>query len=302
MKKILTFLFVLAGLQLAEAQAILLDSLYSVQPLRTETYAQKDGEDLIIDLFLPEKSTNEKLPLIIWMHGGGFAGGSPKNPQEVRFAKMAAARGYAVGLISYRLVRKNTETGFGCDFDAEGKIKTFQMAAEDFMDAAIYMKENSGKFNINPEKIVVGGSSAGAEAVLNAVYNPDLMFEKQDKYSDLEFSAVISLAGAIVDARYINQENAIPGIFFHGTADNLVPYATAPHHYCENEKPGYLILDGSKTIVEKLEDLDTPYLFYTFEDARHEISGMPFPHLPEVFNFLKEVVFDKNKIQSTVYK
>ncbi|MCP9198471.1 carboxylesterase family protein [Gramella sp. GC03-9] len=302
MKKFLTFLFILAGLQLAEAQEILLDSLYRVLPVQTETYAQKDGEELIIDLYFPEKNGNEKLPLIVWMHGGGFAGGSPKNPQEIRFAKMAASRGYAVGLISYRLVRKNTETGFGCDFDAEGKLETFQMAAEDFMDSALYMKQNSARFNIDPEKIIAGGSSAGAEAVLNAVYNPDLMFENQEKYSDLKFSAVMSLAGAIVDARYIHKDNAIPGIFFHGTADNLVPYATAPHHYCENEKPGYLILDGSKTIVEKLEDLDTSYLFYTFQDARHEISGIPFPHLQEVFRFLKEIAINKHKIQSTIYK
>ena len=164
------------------------------------------------------------------------------------------------------------------------------------------MKDNASKFNIDPENFIVGGSSAGAEAVLNAVYNPDLMFQSEEKYKDLKFSAAISLAGAIVDARYIKENNAVPGIFFHGTEDNLVPYATAPHHYCDSTRPGYLILDGSKTIVEKLEQLNTSYLFYTFEGARHEISGMPFEFLPEVFNFLKEVVFEKNKIQSKIYK
>ncbi|MGA8853371.1 MAG: alpha/beta hydrolase, partial [Christiangramia sp.] len=208
--------------------------------------------------------------------------------------------GYTVGLISYRLKRK--ETGFGCDYEAAGKIKTFQLAAEDFMDAVKFMKDNSVKFNIDSENIIVGGSSAGAEAVLNAVYNPDLMFDNPEKYSDIKFSAVMSLAGAIVDARYLNEEQAIPGIFFHGTDDNLVPYATAAHHYCETTQTGYLILDGSKTIVDKLEKLNSSYLFYTFNGARHEISGMPFDHLPEVFNFLNEVVFNKSKIQSRIYK
>ena len=302
MKKILFILSLIATIQITEAQEIYIDSLYAVKTVTTETYAKKDGEKLIIDLYLPDKKNSEKSPLIVFMHGGGFAGGSPKNPQEVKFAKIAASKGYAVGLISYRLVRKGKETGFGCDFDAEGKLETFRLAAEDFMDAVDFMHRNAVKFNISTQNIIVGGSSAGAEAVLNAVYNPDLMFEDTSKYSDLDISAVFSLAGAILDARYINSENAIPGIFFHGTDDNLVPYATAPHHYCENAKPGYLILDGSKTIVDKLDDLNTSYLFYTFQDAKHEISGMPFQYLPEVFQFLKQVVFDNNKIQSTIYK
>ena len=302
MKKILFYCIAFLISQSIAAQEKYIDSLYTVGPVQTEVYSSKDGEDLIIDIYRPVKRNSEKTPLIIFMHGGGFAGGSPKNPQEVKFAKIAAAKGYSVGLISYRLIRKGKETGFGCDFDAAGKIKTFQLAAEDFMDAAKFMKANADKFNIDPEKIIVGGSSAGAEAVLNAVYNPDLMFEDSEKYSDIEFSAVISLAGAIVDVRYLNEENAIPGLFFHGTADNLVPYATAPHHYCENSKPGYIILDGSKTIVEKLDKLKKSYLFYTYKDAKHEISGMPFEQLPQVFNFLNEVVFNNNKIQSTVYK
>lgn len=302
MKKILSYCIVLFITQNLVAQSNYIDSLYKVQPVRTEVYSTKDGEDLFIDLYQPQNPKTEKMPLIIFMHGGGFSGGSPKNPAEVRFAKIAASKGYVVGLISYRLIRKGEQNGFGCDFDAAGKLKTFQLAAEDFMDAARFMKDNSEKFDIDRDKIIVGGSSAGAEAVLNAVYNPDLMFENHQKYSDLKFSAVISLAGALADVRYLDKEQAVPGIFFHGTADNLVPYATAPHHYCEKDKAGYLILDGSKTIVEKLDELNTSYLFYTFQDARHEISGIPFEQLPEVFQFLKDVVFGKNQIQSKIYK
>ena len=299
MKHLIYLLLIFISAQATKAQEIYLDSIYKVDPVKTEVYSEKEGEELIIDLYQPA-GVAEKTPLIVFMHGGGFSGGSPKNPQEVEFAKIAASKGYSVGLISYRLKRK--ETGFGCDFEASGKIETFKMAAEDFMDAVSHLKKNAGKFNIDPEKIIVGGSSAGAEAVLNAVYNPDLMFEDSEDFSDIKISAVFSLAGAIVDTRYLGEEQAVPGIFFHGTEDNLVPYATAPHHYCESSRPGYLILDGSKTIVEKLKQLDTSFLFYSFKDARHEISGMPFQYLPRVFSFLKMVVFEENKIQLTIYK
>ncbi|GAA4644747.1 hypothetical protein GCM10023115_27070 [Pontixanthobacter gangjinensis] len=285
--------------QSTEAQQKYVDSLFAVGKTQTEVYAEKNNEKLIIDLYFPENN-DEKRPLIVFMHGGGFAGGSPKNPQEVKFARMAAARGYAVGLISYRLSRKGQS--FGCDYDAEGKMETFQKAATDLMDGFKYLKDHSADLKIDPEITVVGGSSAGAEAVLNAVYNPQLMFKNSENYSEINISAVMSLAGALLDVRYITEDLAIPGIFFHGTKDNLVPYATAPHHYCKTSDPGYLILDGSKTIVERLEQLDTSYLFYSFQDARHEISGMPFEYLPEVFEFLQKVVFDKTKIQSSIYK
>lgn len=258
-------------------------------------YNTKEGEKLIIDLYQPD-NTEEKSPLIIFMHGGGFSGGSPKNPQEVQLAKIAASRGYTAGLISYRLTRKGQS--FGCEFKAKGKVETFRAAAKDFIDAVNFMKTNWKTYKIDPTKIIVGGSSAGAEAVLNAVYNSELMFEEKENHSELKFSAVISLAGALVDVRYLTEKNAVPGIFFHGTADNLVPYGTAPHHFCEENRPGYLILDGSASIVKKLEELGTSFLFYTFEDAGHEISDMPFDHLPEVFHFLKKVVFNQSKIQS----
>lgn len=299
MKKILSLFLLLLTLQTLQAQEKYLDSLFTLKPVTTEIYAEKDGEQLIVDVYEPENSDKNR-PLIIFMHGGGFAGGSPKNEAEVKFAETAAKKGYVVGLISYRLVRKGK--GFGCDFNAEGKIETFRLAAEDFMDAAIFMKSNAEKYNIDSEKIIIGGSSAGAEAVLDAVYNPDLMFPQEKKYKDLHFSAVISLAGAIVDSRYLTEQNSIPGIFFHGTSDQLVPFATAAHHYCDPENPGYLILDGAETIVKKLKALDESYLLYSFEGAGHEISGMPFEYFPQIFLFLKQVALENSKIQSHIFK
>lgn len=299
MKSKFLFILFLLPLQTLLAQEVYADSLYKVKPVITKTYAEKDGEKLIVDIYQPENS-EAKRPTIVFMHGGGFAGGSPKNPQEVRFAKSAVAKGYNVALISYRLTRKNKS--FDCDFVAEGKIKTFKMAAEDYMDAVKYLIENGSEFSIDKNTIIAGGSSAGAEAVLDAVYNPQLMFGPENKYKDIHFSAVISLAGAIVDARYLTKEQAIPGLFFHGTADQLVPYGTAAHHYCDPSEPGFIILDGAKTITEKLHDLDTSYLFFSFDGAGHEISGMPFDYFPQLFGFLKNVVFDNMKIQSTVYK
>ena len=102
MKYFLYTILIFLCFQSTHAQEKYIDSIYKVENVRTVTYAEKDGEKLIIDIYQPSNS-EEKRPLIIFMHGGGFAGGSPKNPQEVKFAKIAATKGYTVGLISYRL-------------------------------------------------------------------------------------------------------------------------------------------------------------------------------------------------------
>ncbi|WP_373055473.1 alpha/beta hydrolase [Zunongwangia sp. H14] len=279
------------------SQSRYIDDIFENKQVITKTYAQKNGEKLIVDIYQPKNDALSRRPAIIFMHGGGFAGGSPRNEGEVKFAKMAARKGYVAVQISYRLTRKGKS--FGCDYGASGKIETFKEAATDFLDAVDYVMEHHKKFKIDTSHIIAGGSSAGAEAVLDAVYNRDLLFDNpNEKFHN--FAAVFSLAGAIIDARYLDKTNAVPAILFHGTADQLVPYATAPHHFCHSEDAGYLILDGSRTIADKLSQLNSSYLLYTFKEAGHEISEMPFEQLPQVFQFLKEVALDKKFIQAEV--
>ncbi|MCM4159866.1 alpha/beta hydrolase [Antarcticibacterium flavum] len=284
------------------AQERFIEDLFEVEKPLTEIYSVKDGEELKLDIYSPVNDTMQARPLIVFMHGGGFSGGTRTNEAEVKFAQAAARKGYVAVQISYRLTRKGQS--FGCDYEAEGKMNTFKLAAEDFMEAVHFMLKNKTEYRIDPTKIIVGGSSAGAEAVLNAVYNERLMFDDLSRYENIEFAGVFSLAGAIVDARYIMEENAVPGVFFHGTEDNLVPYGTGPHHWCDRDKPGYIMLDGSQTIAERLRELDSSYLLFSFEGGKHEHSRMPFDYLPEVFSFFKNVFLkgEKMRIQVSVPK
>jgi len=272
----------------------------NVTPDETRVYAEKDGEELYLDVYKPQGSYKEVKPVMIFMHGGGFSGGSPKNESLIKLAKVANKRGYVSVLISYRLTRKGKS--FSCGYEASGKIETFKKSAEDFMDAVLYVVNNSEELNVDTSKIVVGGSSAGAEAVLNAVYNSSLMFDDMAKYSKVNISGVLSLAGAVVDVRYITEQTSIPAVFFHGTDDNLVPYATAPHHYCAETEPGYIYLDGSRTIANKLKKNNSSYLLYTYDGARHEISGIQFDQLDETFDFFDRILSGEKSIQIELTK
>src|SRR5690606_15036729 len=92
--------------------------LFKVKDPQTEIYAVKDGEELKLDIYTPLNDSMQARPLIIFMHGGGFGGGTRTNEAEVKFAEAAARKGYVAVQISYRLTRKGQS--FGCDYEAKG--------------------------------------------------------------------------------------------------------------------------------------------------------------------------------------
>lgn len=273
----------------------------SAQTKTTYIYAIKGKDTLKLDVYTPKAITKtKKLPMLLWMHGGGFAGGTRDNKDEIQLCEYAANNGYIGVSISYRLLRKDTETGFGCDCPKQDKLNTFKQAAIDYLDAALYLLNNSEKLQIDTAKIIAGGSSAGAEAILNAVYMREHFVDELSRYESIKFAGVFSLAGAVVNANYITKENAIPTVLFHGTEDDLVPFGTAPHHYCDPSKPGYLILDGSEVIINKLEAFETSYYFNIVKNGMHEISDIPFDELDIVFDFFNKVICNNEIIQTKI--
>ncbi len=265
------------------AQTRYLDSLFSTSKKTTKEYAVVDGESLKLDIYQAAGDTQTDRPAMIWMHGGGFQGGARDGDGEVQFMELLAKRGYVAVSISYRLTAKGK--GFSCDASRKEKMETFRKASWDLWDAIAYIHQNAKELGIDPQKLIIGGSSAGAEGALNAIYMRDWLYEGDHPYDAIQPMAVLSLAGAIIDVRYVNEQNAVPAIFFHGTADKLVPYATAAHHYCDAKDTGYIWLDGSRTISKRLKELNTPYVLYTFEGAGHEIAGIPFDRMQELLTY-----------------
>jgi predicted peptidase len=272
---------------------------FSQSNVTTYTYAIKGLDTLKMDVYTPKKmKKNDSVPVLLWMHGGGFVGGSRSYPSEVKLAELAAEKGYLGISISYRLTRKGQPTGFGCDCPKADKLLTFKNAAIDFLDAAKFIYENRALLGADTTKIIAGGSSAGAEGMLNAVYMREYFIDDLKNYQKIKFAGVFSLAGAMVNADYVSKDNALPSVFFHGTADNLVPFASAAHHLCKPEKKGYIMLDGSSTIVDRLLELEMPYYFYKVIGGKHELSNIPFDQLDEVFEFFNNTIFKREVIQT----
>lgn len=276
----------------------------SAQTMETYIYSIKGNDTLRMDVFTPKHiKKSDSLPVLLWMHGGGFQGSHRAYLDDNKLVKYAAKEQNYIGIsIDYRLSRKGTKTGFGCDCTKDEKMETFKQASIDYLDAAKYIIENAKELQIDTTKIIAGGSSAGAEGIMNAVFMKDYFVDNKEDYKDVLFAGLFSCAGAMVDARYINEENAIPSVLFHGTKDQFVPFGNAPHHYCDPSKAGYIMLDGSEVVADKLEELEASYYFNIVKGGRHELSKVPFEDLDDVFNFFHKTIIGKEVIQTKIIK
>ena len=292
--KWLFFVFVLSSLISAHAQERYIDSLFAELSVQTLTFS----DTLKLDIYSPKKDIRNKRPLLLLVHGGGFASGRRDNPLEKEFSITMAKKGYVVASMSYRLLRK--DAGFGCNCPASEKVITFKTASEDVLNATNYLVKNSESIGIDINKIILIGSSAGAEAVLNTVYMQYHRDFKNLPYQNLKYAGVISFSGAILNAEYITNKTALPTLLFHGVHDKLVPIGSSPHHFCAENELGYLPLDGPKTIVEKLKKFNVPFQFFEDSNGNHDWANLAYSYTNEIANFINKVVLNKENVQSTI--
>ncbi|MBV6653821.1 MAG: alpha/beta hydrolase fold domain-containing protein, partial [Mameliella sp.] len=219
------------------------------QRYTTITYFETDSIALELDLFLPETPSPNPRPLLIYVHGGGFSGGERGAGHPL--CTYLSEQGIAAATITYTLHMK--DKSFSCDGILSEKIKAIRLAANQLWQATAFLSKEADEFGIDPSKIFIAGSSAGAETVLHAAFWDRSVMEL---YGDplpkrFSYAGLIGGAGAIMDVNSITAKTAIPAMLFHGSADPVVPYATAAHHYCDTDATGWLMLFGSHSVYER---------------------------------------------------
>ncbi|UUY09602.1 alpha/beta hydrolase [Pseudomonas sp. J452] len=118
------------------------------------------------DIFLPKSAYNSKTrtPLAIFIHGGGFSSGAKEDAyssSNQKLIKALLAKGAAFASINYPLISKSGET--------VGLIKSLRGAQR----ALQYLKQDT-RYNIDPQRVVLLGSSAGASIALWLAFHDDM--------------------------------------------------------------------------------------------------------------------------------
>lgn len=99
--------------------------------------------ELHLDLFRPEKSG--KYPVLLLIHGGGWRSGNKS--MDFPLAQQIAAKGYVTAAIEHRLSPE----------------ALYPAAVYDIKAAIRFLRANAKKYQIDPDKIAVAGSSAGGQ-------------------------------------------------------------------------------------------------------------------------------------------
>ncbi|MTI19826.1 alpha/beta hydrolase [Fulvivirga sp. RKSG066] len=269
------------------------DLVFDQVDVSTVTYLSESDTDLQMDIYQPYDDDISQRAVLVYVHGGGFAGGKRDEPKIITFCEDMARRGLVVVSMSYTLTMRGQS--FGCNQLAGNKLATFKQVGQEIGAAVAYLHEHRSELRLDMGNIVLSGSSAGAEAVLHAAYWPET---KKALPTDFTYGGVISMAGAIFDLQLINKRSAIPTQLFHGTCDNLVPYGSAPHHYCDEGNPGYLMLHGGISIANRLKELEKGYFLVTGCNGGHEWNDLPmFDYKAEIADFIYSDVINHRTSQ-----
>ena len=118
---------------------------------------------LYLNVWSPAKSANEKLPVLVWIYGGGFSMGNTADPSYDCEA-LARKGGIILASINYRV----GQMGFFShpELDAESPSHTSgNYGLLDQIAGLQWIQRNIAKFGGDPDKVTIFGESAGGISV-----------------------------------------------------------------------------------------------------------------------------------------
>ena len=226
-----------------------------------KTYKTVDGYDLDIHLFLPDRTRiSTKSPVIVYFSGGSWTKGNP----EWAFYSCAdyAKRGWVAVSVEYRLADRHETTPFEAVKDARSAIR--------------WLRVNARIYDIDTNRIVASGNSAGGHLVLTTALakdwnektdnlnygaSPNLLLINSGVYNLYSEGATDWITKDLKDKNLVKQISPIhlltrglpPMLIIHGTNDQSVDYSTA------------------KVFTEEMQKLGNDFEFHSLEGAPHHI-------------------------------
>ena len=145
MIRLQSFLFALVVVPWASAQPRLPDSVKSEIDV---VYGKANDVSLKLDLYLPKAEAKKPRPVVVWIHGGGWLAGN-KSSGAGMLAGLVASGDYAGVSVGYRLTN----------------VAPWPAQIHDCKAAIRWIRANAKKYQFDPDRIGVMGSSAGGHLV-----------------------------------------------------------------------------------------------------------------------------------------
>lgn len=262
-------------------------SLLMMMSLAAQPHIESDlpylgpGRAEKLDAYLPPANFRRPVPAVLLIHGGAWYRGDKAGGRERNIATTLSAHGYAVFSINYLLDTRLKDPSTG-EFRVSRPV--WPQNLNDCKSALRYLRAESARFGIDPERIAVMGGSAGARlsqllgatvhndefnrhglyteqsnavsCVLSFYGNYDIRGSRHAYFGNLppdEAAAKEAEASAIT---YIDKQ--FPPVFItHGTADKVVS------------------VERSRRLVKHLEQLGVEHEYVEVEGAPHSYDLQP---------------------------
>jgi para-nitrobenzyl esterase len=136
---------------------------FAPKPIQGSRNAPDMSEDcLYLNIWTPAKSGNDRIPVLVWIYGGGFGGGSTSEPNYS--GEKLAKKGVVLVSIAYRVGQlgflAHPELGAETTNHVSGNYGLLDMVA-----GLQWVQKNIATFGGNPHKVTICGESAGGIAV-----------------------------------------------------------------------------------------------------------------------------------------
>lgn len=226
------------------------------------TFCKTKERELKLDIFYQkQKNTNKRIAIII-IHGGGWRSGIKKMHHPL--AQQLAQLGYVCITPEYRL---STEA-------------LYPAGVHDVKSSIRWVRKNAKQFNIDPDKIVVSGHSAGGElAAFMGATNGMAFFEGNgcDKEISSRVNAVVDMDGTLA---FIHPESG------EGDDSKRTSAATYWFGYSKTENPD---LWKQAAPLTHVGPHSAPVLFVNSSVARMHAGREDFIKVLDHFSIYSEV-------------
>jgi arylformamidase len=142
-------------------------------------YVENGHERHVLDIYTPEQSTDKKLPVMFWIHGGGWQVGD-KSDVALK-PKVLTERGFVFVSTNYRLLPE----------------ASMEELVGDVATSLGWVYKNISLYGGDPQRIFVGGHSAGAQ--LAALLCTDDRYLKKEGVSFSVLKGCIPVDGDTYD-------------------------------------------------------------------------------------------------------
>ena len=197
----------------------------TLEPARIIPYRKEAGRELSLHVFQPDGfKAGDRRPAHVVIHGGGWRNGDPR--RFYPYANSLVSEGYVGISVGYRLVgNPEGTTVFDCVKDARAAIR--------------FVRANASDLGVDPNRITVGGGSAGAHLALGTALFDELDHADQDLSVPCRPDALVLLF-AVLDTSPAGYGNQLIGEEWR---------SISPRHQIRAGMPPTLVFHGDKDRV-----------------------------------------------------